>query len=342
MPVHNVEIARAFEEIADLLELQNANPFRVRAYRNAALTVGNRAFDLAAAVRRGRALPKMPGIGADLAAKIADLARTGTTPLLERLRAKAPPGITALLRLPGLGPRRAQVLVRELGVDSVAALERAAATGAIRALPGFGEKSEAALLEAAREQLPKQRRFPREIAAPQAEALLQALRAARGVRAAVAAGSLRRGRDTVGDIDLLACAEDSGDAMQRFVRHPGVQRVLAEGGTKASVLLRSGIQADLRVVPPGSYGAALVYFTGSKAHNIALRRLAQARGLKINEYGVYRGSRRVAGDTEESVYAALGLAPVPPALREEGGKLAPARQRRRRPPGGTSSTGTGL
>ncbi len=342
MPVHNVEVARAFEEIADLLELQGANPFRVRAYRNAALTVGNRALDLAAAVRSGRALPKMPGIGADLAGKIADIARTGTTALLERLRAKAPPGMTALLHVPGLGPRRAQALSRELGIDSVEALERAAASGAIRGLPGFGEKSEAALLEAAREQLPKQRRFPRELAAAQAEKLLEALRAAPGVRAALAAGSLRRGRDTVGDIDLLACAQDSGEAMRRFVRHAEVQRVLAEGETKASVLLRSGIQADLRVVPPESYGAALVYFTGSKAHNIALRRLAQARGLKINEYGVYRGARRVAGETEESVYAALGLAPVPPAQREEGLALAPARQRRARPPGGTSSTGTGL
>jgi len=342
MPVHNVEVARAFEEIADLLELQGANPFRVRAYRNAALAVGNRAIDLAAAVRRGRALPKIPGVGADLAGKIADIARTGTTPLLERLRAKAPAGVSALLRVPGLGPRRVQVLARRLGIDSVAALERAAAAGELRGLPGFGAKSEAALLEAAREQLPKERRFARAVALPQAEALLRELRQARGVQAAEAAGSLRRGRDTVGDIDLLAAAGDSRDAMQRFVRHPGVQRVLAEGETKASVLLKNGMQADLRVVPPGSWGAALVYFTGSKAHNIALRRLAQAQGLKINEYGVYRGARRIAGDTEESVYAALGLAPVPPERREEGGELAPARQRRARPLGGTSSTGTGL
>ncbi|MGB3936691.1 MAG: helix-hairpin-helix domain-containing protein [Burkholderiales bacterium] len=282
MPVHNVEVARAFEEIADLLELQGANPFRVRAYRNAAQTVGNRALDLLAAVRGGRALPKMPGIGEDLAGKIADIARTGTTPLLERLRAKAPAGVTALLRVPGLGPRRVQVLTRKLGIGSLAAL------------------------------------------------------------AALAAGSLRRGRDTVGDIDLLAAAEDSGDAMQCFVRHPEVQRVLAGGATKASVLLYSGIQADLRVVPPRSYGAALVYFTGSKAHNIALRRLAQAKGLKINEYGVCRGARRIAGDTEESVYAALGLRPIPPEAREDRGEIAAARQRRRRPPGGTSSTGTGL
>lgn len=342
MPVHNVEVARAFEEIADLLELQGANPFRVRAYRNAAQTVGNRALDLAAAVRRGRALPKLPGIGADLAGKIADIARTGTTPLLERLRAKAPPGVTALLRVPGLGPRRVQVLSRKLGIDSVAALERAAAAGAIRVLPGFGEKSEAALREAAQSQLSKERRFPRALAAAQAEALLGELRQARGVQAAVAAGSLRRGRDTVGDIDLLVAAADSSDAMRRFVRHAEVQRVIAEGATKASVLLKSGIQADLRVVPPKSYGAALVYFTGSKAHNIALRRLAQAKGLKINEYGVYRGARRIAGDTEESVYAALGLRLMPPAEREDRGEIAAARQRRPRPPGGTSSTGTGL
>jgi DNA polymerase (family 10) len=341
MPVHNVEVARAFEEIADLLELRGANPFRVRAYRNAAQSVGNRALDLVAAVRAGRALPKLPGIGADLAGKIEDLARTGTTPLLERLRAKAPAGVSSLLRVPGLGPRRVQILVRKLGVDSVAALERAAAEGAIHGQPGFGPKSEAALLEAARAQLSKERRFPRTLAAAQAERLLRELRQARGVRAAVAAGSLRRGRDTVGDIDLLVAAEDSSDAMRRFVRHPEVQRVIAGGATKASVLLRSGIQADLRVVPPRSYGAALVYFTGCKAHNIALRRLAQSRGLKINEYGVYRGARRVAGDTEESVYAALGLRPIPPGQREDRGEIDLARQRRR-PPGGTNSTGTGL
>jgi DNA polymerase (family 10) len=341
MPVHNVAVARAFEEIADLLELQGANPFRVRAYRNAAQIVGNRALDLVAAVRGGRALPRMPGIGADLADKIADIARTGTTPLLERLRASAPAGVSALLRLPGLGPRRVQVLTRKLGVDSLAALERAAAAGEIHRLPGFGRKSEAALLAAVQEQLPKERRFPRALAMPLAEALLGELRRARGVQAAVAAGSLRRGRDTVGDIDLLVVAEDSRDAMQRFVRHPEVQRVIAGGATKASVLLKNGMQADLRVVPARSYGAALVYFTGSKAHNIALRRLAQARGLKINEYGVYRGARRVAGETEESVYAALGLRPIPPEAREDRGEIAAARQRRR-PPGGTSSTGTGL
>ena len=318
MPVHNQAVARAFEDIADLLELRGANPFRVRAYRNAAQAVGNRALDLAEAVRRGRALPKIPGIGADLAAKIADIARTGTTPLLEELRAKAPAGATSLLHVPGLGPRRVKALERGLGIESVEALVRAAEAGRIRRLPGFGEKSEAALLREARDHLTKERRFPRGEALPQAEALLRELRGARGVVEAVAAGSLRRGRDTVGDIDLLVAAPDSGDAIRRFTRHASVRRVLAEGPTKASVLLRSGMQADLRVVPPGSYGAALVYFTGSKAHNIALRRLAQARGLKINEYGVHRGARRIAGDTEASVYAALGL-PVPPPDRRENG-----------------------
>ena len=324
MPVHNVEIARAFEEMADLLELRSANPFRVRAYRNAAQTVGNRALDLAALVRGGKPLPRMPGIGKDLSGKIADIARTGSTPLLARLRESAPAGASELLGVPGLGPRRVQLLARRLGIDSVEALARAAAAGRVRVLPGFGAKSEAALLEAARAQLSKARRFPRAQARAQAEALLGSLREARGVRAALVAGSLRRERDTVGDIDLLVAAAGSSDVMRRFTGYPQVRRVLAEGATKASVLLKSGIQADLRVVSPASWGAALVYFTGSKAHNIALRRLAQARGLKINEYGVYRGARRIAGETEDSVYAALGLQ-MPPPTRREGGELPSAR-----------------
>jgi DNA polymerase (family 10) len=317
MPVHNQAIARSFEEIADLLELARGNPFRIRAYRAAAQTVGNRDVDLAGRVRRGEALPRMPGIGADLAGKIGDIARTGTTPLLERLRATAPAGASELLRVPGLGPRRVNALARDLGVHSVAELERAAVAGAIRRLPRFGEASERALLEAARGHLSKGRRFPRGPAATQADAILANLRRVPGVRTAVVAGSLRRGLDTVGDIDLLVAAEAPAAVTRRFIEHAEVARVIAHGATKASVRLRSGIQADLRVVHPRSFGAALVYFTGSKAHNIALRRLALQRGLKINEYGVYRAARRIAGTTEASVYAALGLPVPPPERREE-------------------------
>jgi DNA polymerase (family 10) len=325
MPVHNADIARAFEEIADLLEIRDANPFRVRAYRNAARTVGNRSLDLAAAVREGRPLPKLPGIGADLSGKIADLARTGSTPLLEQLRRKLPPGIGELLRLPGLGPVRVRRLYRELGVGSLSDLERAARAGSVRRLAGFGERMEATLLQAVQAQPSKASRFPLAAARREAEALIAELRQARGVGEVIAAGSLRRGRDTVGDIDLLATAADSRDVMRRFADYAGAARLLSRGPTRSSIVLKSGIQADLRVVPARSYGAALVYFTGSRAHNIALRRLAQAQGLKINEYGVYRGKRRIAGETEASVYSALGLRTIAPEQRENQGEIEAAR-----------------
>jgi len=324
MPVHNADIARVFEEIADLLEIQDANPFRVRAYRNAARSVGNLPLDLAAAVREGRPLPKIPGIGEDLAAKIAEIARTGTTTLLERLRRQSPPAVTELLRLPGLGPKRVRALVEKLGVKSLADLEQAARAGRIRALPGFGEKTEAAIARAAAERLGAARRFELATAVQYADALVAHLARARGVRHVVAAGSLRRRRETVGDVDILVAGE-TGDAMRRFLGYGEVAEVLAQGPTRASVRLKSGLQVDLRAVPEESYGAALAYFTGSKAHNIALRRLAQARGLKINEYGVWRGRRRIAGETEESVYEAVGLPWIPPELREDRGEIEAAK-----------------
>lgn len=324
MPVHNADIARVFEEIADLLEIQDANPFRVRAYRNAARSVGNLALDLAAAVREGRPLPKIPGIGEDLAAKIAEIARTGTTTLLERLRRQSAPAVTELLRLPGLGPKRVRALVERLGVKSLADLEQAARAGKVRALPGFGEKTEAAIARAAAERLGAAKRFQLATAAQYADALVAHLARARGVKHVVAAGSLRRRRETVGDVDIVA-AGATEDAMRRFVGYSEVAEVLAQGPTRASVRLKSGLQVDLRAVPEESYGAALAYFTGSKAHNIALRRLAQARGLKINEYGVWRGRHRIAGATEESVYEAVGLPWIPPELREDRGEIEAAK-----------------
>ena len=324
MPVHNEAIARAFEEIADLLEIQDANPFRVRAYRNAARTVGSVAIDLEAAARRGKPLPKLPGIGADLSGKIREVARNGSCDLLERLRGQFPEGMTELLRIPGLGPRRVRALYRDLGISTVPALQRAAREGTIRKLAGFGAKSEAAILQAAQEHGARARRYDFALASRIADALVEELRRARGVQSALAAGSLRRRRATVGDIDILVTAADSREAMRRFLAYPEVKEVLSAGRKRASVVLKSGIQADLRVVPEESYGAALVYFTGSKAHNIALRRRAQLRGLKINEYGVFRGTRRIAGDTEESVYAALGLRTIPPMQREDRGEIEAA------------------
>ena len=321
MPIHNADIAAIFEEIADLLEIQGANPFRVRAYRNAARTVGEFGRDLAAMVAKGQPLPKIPGIGEDLARKIQEIATTGKSSFLERLHKELPETITELLHIPGLGPKKVKALYDRLKVDSLDDLRAAAEAGRIRALPGFGEKTERHILEALAVRADTARRFKRAVAAQYAEALAAALRTVPGVGRVEIAGSYRRCRETVGDIDLLVTASDSGPVMAHFTGYDEVAEVLSQGSTRASVVLKCGLQVDLRVVPEASFGAALAYFTGAKAHNIALRKRAQARGLKLNEYGVFRGERAIAGATEESVYAALGLPWIPPELREDRGEV---------------------
>jgi len=321
--VHNADIARAFEEIADLLELRDENPFRVRAYRNAARVVGELGFDVAGRVAGGAALPKLPGIGEDLAGKIREIVGSGSCKLLEQLRARFPAGIRELMALPGLGPRRARSLL-DAKIGSLAELERAAKEGRLHALAGFGEKMEHRLLDAAAAQLSKARRFKLALAAQYAEPYARYL-APVGDRVVIA-GSYRRMKETVGDVDFLVTSRRPEKAIERFAAYGEVKEVLAKGGTRASVVLACGLQADLRVVPPESFGAALHYFTGSKAHNIAVRKLGLARGLKINEYGVFRGARRIAGETEDSVYASVGLPYIEPELREDQGELEAARR----------------
>ncbi|HTO49795.1 MAG TPA: DNA polymerase/3'-5' exonuclease PolX [Burkholderiales bacterium] len=324
MPVHNADIAGVFDEIADLLEIQEANPFRVRAYRNAARTVENLSLELAGAVGSGQRLPKLPGIGADLAAKIEEIVRTGTCGLLVRLRKELPAGVTELLRVPGLGPKRVKALYRDLAVKTLPQLLRAAEQGRVRELQGFGPARETQIAGAVKRQLSKARRFKLAVATQYARPFADYLRGVRGVDRVEVAGSYRRMRDTVGDLDILVTAKAAEAVMTRFAAYPEVAETLAKGETRASVLLRSGLQVDLRVVDPDCFGAALHYFTGSKAHNVAVRRMAQRKGLKISEYGVFRGSRRIAGETEESVYAAVGLPWIAPELREDRGELEAA------------------
>jgi DNA polymerase (family 10) len=321
MPIHNADIAAIFEEIAELLEIQGANPFRIRAYRNAAITIGEFGRDLPALIRNGKELPKIAGIGEDLSRKINEIATTGHCTLLDRLHNTLPTTITALLKIPGLGPKRVRALYEELHVQDVAALRSAAEQGQIQALPGFGPKTERRILQALHAQGTQERRIERALAGQYAEALAAELRHVDGVQQVDIAGSYRRCKETVGDIDLLVSAMSSQAVMQRFTGYDEVQQVISQGGTRATVMLRSGLQVDLRVVGVEAYGAALVYFTGSKAHNIALRKRAQRRGLKLNEYGVFRGKERLAGETEESVYAAFGLPWIPPELREDRGEI---------------------
>jgi DNA polymerase (family 10) len=318
MAVHNADIARCFDEIADLLELGDENPFRIRAYRNASRLVGDLRLDIAQTLAKGGELPRLPGIGEDLAGKMREVAGRGTCKLLEQLRRRFPPGITELLALPGLGPKRVRAL-KAKRITSLAALERAAESQRLREIPGFGETTERRVLEAVGARLSKARRFKLALAAQYAEPY------ARHV-GGVVAGSFRRMKETVGDIDLLVASASPKRAIERFVGYPEVKEVTAHGETRAAVVLASGLPVDLRVVPPESFGAALHYFTGSKAHNIAVRKLGLARGLKINEYGVWRGRRRIAGETEESVYAAVGLPYIEPELREDRGEIEAARR----------------
>jgi DNA polymerase (family 10) len=321
MPVHNADIATIFNEIAELLEIQGANPFRIRAYRNAALTIGEFGRELAAMIRNGEALPKIPGVGDDLSRKIHEIASTGHCSLLDRLHKELPVTLTELLKVPGLGPKRVRALYEELHVQDIASLRSAAEQGSIQALPGFGAKTEQRILEAIRTHGGRKRRFRRALAAQYAEALAGELRRTGDVHSVDIAGSYRRCKETVGDIDILVTGASSDAVMRRFTGYDEVQQVLSQGETRATVILTSGLQVDLRVVEATSHGSALTYFTGSKAHNIVLRKRAQRRGLKLNEYGVFRGDKRIAGETEASVYEALGLPWIPPELREDHGEI---------------------
>lgn len=325
MPVHNADIAAIFEEIADLLEIRGDNPFRIRAYRNAARSVGEFGRELKVLIESGAELPKLPGIGADLTAKIHEIVTTGHCATLDKLRGQMPPAITELLKIAGLGPKRVQALNRELGVATVAQLKQAARAGRIRELAGFGAKTEQRILEGLALHAEQAQRVKLAVARQYAESLVAYLKRVPGVEHVVVAGSYRRMKDTVGDLDILVTAPPGGTVMERFVAYDEVREVLSHGETRSSVVLKSGLQVDLRLVPAESYGAALYYFTGSKAHNIAVRRLAQARGLKLNEYGVFRGDLRVAGETEESVFAAVGLPFIAPELREDRGEIEAAR-----------------
>lgn len=328
MPAPNLAVSAVFEEIADRLAIAGENAFRIRAYADAARMLQGLGRDVKEMVERGDDLSELPGIGADLAGKIREIVETGKCALLERLRHEMPGAVTHLLKIPGLGPKRVGALWRKLDLQTPEEVLQAARDQRIRTLAGFGERMEQQIEAALAAQLAKKPRFARTIAARHAAALTKYLRSARGVDQVVAAGSFRRGRETVGDLDFVVTARKVNAAIELFVGYKDVAEVLARGDTRASVRLKDGLQVDLRVVPVESYGAALVYFTGSKAHCIALRRIAQKRGLKINEYGVFRGEKRIAGATEESVYGAIGLKFIAPELREDQREIEAARIKR--------------
>jgi DNA polymerase (family 10) len=327
MPIHNNDVADIFNEVADLLEIKGDNPFRVRAYRNAARTVGGASRSVAELALEEKGLEGFPGIGADLAAKIRTIVETGKLPLLEDLKKELPEGLSTLMKVRGLGPKKIGLLFHKLNIVSLDDLKKAAAKGRLRELEGFGAKTEQALLEElgrtkVSEHGPE--RFKLAVAEQIVTPLFDDLKKVPGVEDIVIAGSFRRRAETVGDVDILAAAEKSSAIMDRFVHYDDVEKILAEGATKSMVVLRGGLQVDLRVVPKVSFGAALHYFTGSKSHNIAVRTMGVKKKLKINEYGVFRGRRRIAGRTEEEVYKQVGLPYIEPELREDRGELQAA------------------
>jgi len=323
----NQDIAAVFTGIADLLEILGENPFRINSYRRAARVLEEMAEaveDLAAAGE----LQSVPGIGESSAGKIVQYLQTGRVAQYEELQRQVPPGLPGLLEVAGLGPKTAAKLWKEAGVTSLDELRKALEADEDRLLkvPGLGAKK----LQQLRESLSFRDSAGGRIRLGEADALAQSLlesvRAVKGVRQAVAAGSLRRGRETIGDIDLLceAPASAAEAVIGSFTAAGNVRRVLARGTTKGSVVLEGDVQADLRVVPAKSFGAALAYFTGSKAHNVRLRELAVRKGLKLNEYGLFRGEKPIAGKDEPGIHEALGLAFIPPELREDRGEVQAA------------------
>lgn len=324
MATSNEQVAAQLNRLADLLEIKGDNPFRVRAYRSAAAVVAELPGQLAEMIDQGASLAAIPGIGRALEEKIRHLVATGRLELLAETEQQVPPTLLSLAVIPGLGPKKIGRLHRELGVTDLAGLARVAAAGDIQRLRGFGAKTEQQILREARAAAAAPPRTLRPQAEATARALLNRLRPTPGLAALTVAGSFRRRVETVGDLDLLAVARDPAAVSERFTTGGQVARVIARGRTKSSIQLASGLQVDLRVVPRASYGAALHYFTGSKAHNIAIRRRALDRGLKINEYGVYSGRRAIAGRSETEIYRRVDLPFIPPELRENRGEIEAA------------------
>ena len=321
-PLDNRAVARTLSEIADLLELKGDNPFKIRAYRNAADIVSHAAEQVASLDEAG--LRAWNGIGKDLAGRIREIALTGDCAIRQELLTEFPATLLEVLRLQGVGPKTVAVLYKELRITSLADLAEAAKAGRIRSLKGMGSKKEQLILQAIEE---RQRHAGRHLlsrAAEAADGIVLYLKTLAPQAEVLTVGSVRRGAETSGDLDILAWGADPS-LTDAFVQHPTVERVLGHGGGKASVLMRGGFQADLRIVTPDQRGAAMQYFTGSKAHNIVLRDKALERGWKLNEYGLFDpDDRPIAGANEEEIYRALGMAYVPPELRENRGEIEAA------------------
>ena len=328
MPIHNSDVAEIFNKMADLLEIEGANRFRVRAYRDAALTITGFPKSLKDMVEEGEDLSELPGIGKDLAGKIKEIVETGELSQLKKLGSKIPVELSNLMKVAGLGPKRVKALYENLGITGLKDLKKAAEEEKIRKLEGFGKKTEQSILEELDQVEEKEERIKLPAAEERADSLVEYLKSLKGVKEIVVAGSFRRRKETVGDLDILATCRKGSKMMDHFANYDDVKKVISQGKTRSTVVLRSGLYVDLRVVPQISYGAALHYFTGSKAHNIAIRKLGVKKGLKINEYGVFKGKKRIAGKSEKEVFEQVGLPYIEPELRENRGEIEAAKKDR--------------
>lgn len=312
----NDQIAAMFTELADLLEIQEANPFRVRAYRSASRTISSTAESMQTLLEDGKDLTQFQGIGKDLARQIADIVNTGQHEQLNELRSEVPQGVVDMLRIPGVGPKKVAIFFNKLNLQTLDQLKAAAEAGQLAALKGFGKKTEQGILENIDRAAEAGKRVSIAVARTAAEAVVADLLQLPEVQQASVAGSCRRRKESCGDLDVLATASNPAAAMDLLAGHELVESVVMRGDTKMRVRLHSRVEMDLRVVPDESYGAAMQYFTGSKEHNVVVRQKAKDLGLKVNEYGVFRGEEQIAGATEEGVYKAIGLPWFPPELRE--------------------------
>jgi DNA polymerase (family 10) len=334
--VENIEIARVLTDVADLLEIKGSNPFRIRAYRNAAQVVEDHGTPLSKLVQDGTDLTQLPGIGKDMAAHIGALVDTGELPLLQQLAREVPLSLIELTRLPGLGAKRAKKLWEELGVETIDDLQKAAEAGRIEGLSGFGKKTQEKILVSIGRYRRRTGRMKLGDADQHVAPLLEHMSQSASVQRVEVAGSYRRRKETIRDLDLLAASSEPKLVTEHFSAYPQLKKIESLGDTRSSAILKSGLQVDLRIVPVESYGAALVYFTGSKEHNVKLRMRAVRQGLRVSEYGVFRGGEDAAatgdpwageleaGSTETEVYEAVGLDWIPPELRESRGEIAAA------------------
>lgn len=316
--VSNEQIVQIFTDIGEMLEVLGENPFRVRAYQRAAEVIRGLGQELNEIREKNEGMiEKLPGIGRDLHGKIVELLDTGKCEMHERLVKKLGPGVLEILHVRGIGPKKVKLFMEQLGIVNVKQLEAATESGALATLPGMGEKSQEGIREALRQTTHLQKRTPYLKALKIATAYLQYLRGCEDVKQAAYAGSLRRKKKTIGDVDLLVTGGPADNICKWFFAYPNIKQVLAAGDTKAGVVLEEGMQVDLRVVDPESFGAALFYFTGPKHFNIHVRTLALKRGWKINEYGLFEGEKKLAGQTEEELFAALALPYLEPWERED-------------------------